>query len=253
MWAWNGSFGKLLEVEEGVETLRTHGDQDIKFIPLSVVCSVLGAHFKEIGSGSEPMWLLLLSAAPVISISCVVYTLERLLWGGITESCLEETSNYKRNMWLQDFQHEIIYVLTIFRSVERNHFSSLSMNLFGSWYVLSWKRIASECQTITDRKLMHSHPFYFQFDSIVVTEINWLISKNITILNVKHEDILDDLENLLYVYEHSDFPYCNCKDASKRSFVNEFYSFERMKIMWFDAYWCVRWSSFHCLNGDMCV
>lgn len=43
------------------------------FIPLSFVCSVWGTNFKEFGSGSKPVWMLVASTGPVILLSCIIY------------------------------------------------------------------------------------------------------------------------------------------------------------------------------------
>ncbi|KAI1278573.1 hypothetical protein F5Y07DRAFT_63048 [Xylaria sp. FL0933] len=43
------------------------------FIPLSFVCSIWGMNFRELGSGSEPIWWWFVSAVPVIIITLAVY------------------------------------------------------------------------------------------------------------------------------------------------------------------------------------
>ena len=51
------------------------------FIPLSFTCSFWGMNFKEMGSGRQPLWMWLASAAPIIFLSYIVYrwgTLQRL-------------------------------------------------------------------------------------------------------------------------------------------------------------------------------
>ena len=51
------------------------------FIPLSFACSFWGMNFKELGSGSRPLWMWLMSAAPITFFSYIIYrwsTLTRL-------------------------------------------------------------------------------------------------------------------------------------------------------------------------------
>lgn len=48
------------------------------FIPLSFVCSVWGMNFKQLGSGSQSIWLLFASAAPVVLLSYVIYSWDTL-------------------------------------------------------------------------------------------------------------------------------------------------------------------------------
>ncbi|GAP89358.1 hypothetical protein SAMD00023353_3701000 [Rosellinia necatrix] len=43
------------------------------FIPLSFVCSIWGMNFREMGSGSQPLWWWFVSAMPVLFITLVVY------------------------------------------------------------------------------------------------------------------------------------------------------------------------------------
>ncbi|KAL8882800.1 MAG: hypothetical protein Q9198_000260, partial [Flavoplaca austrocitrina] len=49
------------------------------FIPLSFVCSIWGTNFEELGSGTSPMWMLLMSAVPVIMFSYLIYNWEMVL------------------------------------------------------------------------------------------------------------------------------------------------------------------------------
>jgi CorA-like Mg2+ transporter protein len=43
------------------------------FIPLSFVCSMWGMNFQELGTGSQPMWMLSVSSAPVLLFAYIVY------------------------------------------------------------------------------------------------------------------------------------------------------------------------------------
>ncbi|KAI0906453.1 hypothetical protein F4823DRAFT_607160 [Ustulina deusta] len=43
------------------------------FIPLSFVCAIWGMNFRELGSGSKPIWWWLVSAIPVIIVTLVIY------------------------------------------------------------------------------------------------------------------------------------------------------------------------------------
>lgn len=43
------------------------------FIPLSFVCSVWGMNFKELGTGSQPLWMWFATVAPVVLIAYLVY------------------------------------------------------------------------------------------------------------------------------------------------------------------------------------
>ena len=49
------------------------------FIPLSFACSLWGMNFKELGSGKQPLWMWLASAAPIAFISYIVYRWSDLL------------------------------------------------------------------------------------------------------------------------------------------------------------------------------
>lgn len=44
------------------------------FIPLSFVCSVWGMNFKELGSGTKPMWMFAASLAPVLLFAYTIYS-----------------------------------------------------------------------------------------------------------------------------------------------------------------------------------
>ncbi|KAM7214454.1 oligopeptide transporter [Rhypophila decipiens] len=46
------------------------------FIPLSFVCSVWGMNVEELGTGSQPMWMWIVSALPVVLFSYLVYNWE---------------------------------------------------------------------------------------------------------------------------------------------------------------------------------
>lgn len=43
------------------------------FIPLSFVCSIWGMNFKELGSGTKPLWMWFASAAPVVLFALIMY------------------------------------------------------------------------------------------------------------------------------------------------------------------------------------
>lgn len=48
------------------------------FIPLSFVCSIWGMNFKELGSGTKPLWMWFASAAPVVLFALIMYTWDAL-------------------------------------------------------------------------------------------------------------------------------------------------------------------------------
>lgn len=43
------------------------------FIPLSFVCSVWGMNFAQLGSGTQPLWMWVVTALPIVSLSLLVY------------------------------------------------------------------------------------------------------------------------------------------------------------------------------------
>jgi Mg2+ and Co2+ transporter CorA len=60
------------------------------FIPLSFVSGVWGMNFKELGTGSQPMWMLFPSMAPVILLSYLVYR-----WDAVTRLYRKITSKWE--------------------------------------------------------------------------------------------------------------------------------------------------------------
>lgn len=49
------------------------------FIPLSFVCSVWGMNFRELGTGSQPLWMWFATMAPVILVAYLVYRWDFLM------------------------------------------------------------------------------------------------------------------------------------------------------------------------------
>lgn len=50
------------------------------FIPLSFACSLWGMNFKEFGTGSQPLWLFPVTAAPVLVIAAVIYCYDLIVF-----------------------------------------------------------------------------------------------------------------------------------------------------------------------------
>ncbi|KAI1327492.1 hypothetical protein F5Y16DRAFT_371476 [Xylariaceae sp. FL0255] len=49
------------------------------FIPLSFVCSVWGMNFKELGTGSLPIWWFFVTAGPIVALSYSIYRYDVLI------------------------------------------------------------------------------------------------------------------------------------------------------------------------------